>query len=270
LREWDDTLSRTISFEPCAPTAEKRSFDFFCKKTVVRWPGWYDLSFWNHLILQACRSQPFIRHAAVAIGATHESLTLSNDRDGLSHRKKALDALALAQYNKALCIITREGDGLPLVVILMSCVVFACLQSLQDVHTHHVTLRFGLQILRQFEHDRRQRISNRQASDGDLDLITSDIKPLLERFTARFCQVVDPPHALYLSLQSRRPAAVAMPNVPLEFSTPGKARDCLEDLLHWMCRNATLEPGKPVISVEMALAVRELSQHWIDALDAAV
>ena len=270
LCKQDGSFLPSIPFALCAPAAEKRSFDFFCKQTVIHWPGWYNLTFWNRLILQVCHDQPLIRHAAVAIGATHESLTLPNDGDGLSERKKSLDSFALLQWNKAISIITKEGDKLPLTVILMSCVVFACLQALQDRHTHHLTLRSGLKIFKKFEDDRRRQIPSTQVSSADLGLIINDIKPLLERFTYRFCQIVDPPHALYLSLLCQRPALVETPAVPSEFSTPSEARDCLENLLHWTCSIVTLESGKPVISTEMAPAVHQLSRQWENALDAGV
>jgi hypothetical protein len=52
---------------------ERRSFDFFCKRTVVIHSGIFDPTFWTRLVLQATHQEPAIIHAVIALGALHES-----------------------------------------------------------------------------------------------------------------------------------------------------------------------------------------------------
>lgn len=100
---------------------ERRSFDFFRKRTVGMLSGIFDPSFWTRLVLQATHHEPAIRHAVVALGALHESFEV--------RPREEPSILAMQQYGKAIgCLIkpiqgkqTQAAD-----VALMTCVLFFC------------------------------------------------------------------------------------------------------------------------------------------------
>lgn len=125
---------------------EKRGFQYFLKNTSVELSGYYDKSFWEHLLLQASSSEPALRHAVIAIGSLHEDfsnkrLTYSSENSGF----------AIKQYTKAISHLRRSlsaGLQAPLTA-LMSCVLFVCFDSLRGHFTGAmVHLQSGLKILR--------------------------------------------------------------------------------------------------------------------------
>jgi hypothetical protein len=102
---------------------ERRSFDFFCKRTVVVFSGIFDPTFWTRLVLQATHHEPAIRHAAIALGALHESSEVG------SRVKPSI--FAMEQYGKAIRYLVkpiREKQKQAVDVALMTCVLFVCFE----------------------------------------------------------------------------------------------------------------------------------------------
>jgi hypothetical protein len=101
---------------------ERRSFDFFCKRTVRILGGVFDPTFWTRLVLQATHHEPAIRHAVVALGALHESSEHSRDESSM---------FALQQYTKAIGCLVEPIQGKKKQatdVALMTCVLFVCFE----------------------------------------------------------------------------------------------------------------------------------------------
>jgi hypothetical protein len=109
---------------------ERRSFEFFCQRTVPELSGAFDNDeFWQRLLLQATHHEPAIRHAAVAVGALHERFENSVDANLTFklNEKKTQDAFALQQYSKAIKALLgpQEVQGKQAAdVPLMTCVLF--------------------------------------------------------------------------------------------------------------------------------------------------
>jgi hypothetical protein len=58
---------------------EKSTFEFFRLKTTVCMSGYFQDPVWSQLILQACHTEPVIRHAVNALGALHEQRYLPGE-----------------------------------------------------------------------------------------------------------------------------------------------------------------------------------------------
>lgn len=120
----NNTLSPLIrSHSPEYPLTdsdlERRSFHFFCRRTIVILSGIFDPTFWTQLVLQATHHEPAIRHAVIALGALHES------SEATSPEKPGI--FAMQQYGKAIkCLIkpTQERRRQPADVTLITCVLF--------------------------------------------------------------------------------------------------------------------------------------------------
>jgi hypothetical protein len=93
---------------------------------------------------------------------------------------------------------------------------------------------------------------------------------MLEHFRARLCSSNDPPYALRLVLESRQPSLLSRLRIPCAFTSLHEARDCLDDLLQWICNEIRRPIRNPVIHSDLKVVVEELSSHWASALDGAI
>jgi hypothetical protein len=265
-RERSLQLERVATLDVPDTPEEKRSLQFFRQRTAKQWSGWCDSAFWNYLVLQVGDAQPALRHAVVSIGALHESYEVGGSRIGRSDNDGALRIFALQQCNKAISALLAEDVPLP--VVLMSTVVFACQQMLHDHQTANRFVKSGVQMLEMVESDKKKTPSTFRLSTQDWPFIDNHIKPMLERFRAHFCSSNDPPHALKLVLESQSPALVSVPCIPCAFSSLHEARDCLDELLRWICSAIKKPIRKPAIGPDLKATVDDLSSQWASALDA--
>lgn len=105
---------------------EKRCFDFFRHRTIPQLTGPFESPFWDRLLLQATHHEPALQHAAVALGALHESYELRS-----SSLTENDHGFALQQYVKAIGFVTtphRERGSHAADVALMTCVLFICFE----------------------------------------------------------------------------------------------------------------------------------------------
>jgi hypothetical protein len=265
-RERSLELQRVTTLNDPGTPEERRSLEFFRQRTAKQWSGWCDAAFWNYLVLQVGDAQPALKHAVVSIGALHESYEVGGNRIGRSNNHGALRIFALQQCNKAISALLAES--LPFSVVLMSCVVLACQQMLHDHQTANRFVKSGIQMLETVESDKEKTPSTFRHSIQDWSFIDNHIKPMLERFRAHFCSSSDPPYALKLVLESQSPTLVSVPFIPCAFSSLHEARDCLDDLLRWICSAINKPIRKPAIGPDLKAIVEDLSSQWASALDA--
>lgn len=130
-------------------------------------------------------------------------------------------------------------SNVPLQVIPMSSVVFACQQMLLDDQVAIRIIKSSIRMLEDVEYDWRRTPPRYFLSSTDYHFINNQVKPMLDRFRAHFCSNIDPPYALRLVLESRSPRpSCSLPCVPSEFTSLREARDCLDELPQWIstCR----------------------------------
>ena len=251
-------LLQAISSFPGLEPQELRSLVFFCQRTAPEWSGWRDAAFWNKLILQACHLNQSILHGVVALGALHES----SEVDGESDERSVLQQLALHQSTKAsrMAYETAMSD----ITTLISCVIFICLQNLQDSHTAYQLLKSGHSLITDI--DARLASGDLILSDSETSVLDNFLRPIIERLRMRFCTIVDLPSALALSaaiklrkIEHRLP----LPVIPYCFGNLLEARNKLEEIVDWAQEN--VDPS--LSDCEQREQVQALILNWIAALE---
>lgn len=145
--------------------SERRAFEYFKFKVVPEVCGVFSADYWQQLALQLGESEPIVRHALLALSAVYEKYHKNRQEEMDLNSKPTgiwrvfqkptittipLSEFALQQYNKAIQLLNnRISSGEPsLNVILMTCVIFICLEYLRnnfDIGLQH--LKSGLKIL---------------------------------------------------------------------------------------------------------------------------
>ena len=118
---------------------ENRYFDHFQRKTTSGFQGIMDWSIWNHLILQLCHHEPFVRESVVAIGALIRSLEVGNSdrefpaRDDSPSEVAAMHRqFAFLKYGRAVKAMQTALIGAEPTQILVACLLVFCFEILLD------------------------------------------------------------------------------------------------------------------------------------------
>ncbi|KIX94335.1 uncharacterized protein Z520_10045 [Fonsecaea multimorphosa CBS 102226] len=249
---------QAVNTFPGLEPQELRSLVFFCQRTAPEWSGWRDATFWNKLILQACHMNRSILHGVVALGALHES----SEVDGESDERSNLQELALHQSSKAsrMAYETAMSD----IATLISCVIFICLQNLQDSHTAYQLLKSGYSLITDI--DERLRSGDLTLCDSEKTVLNNFLRPIVERLRMRFCSIVDLPSALALSAGIKRSKIehrMTLPDIPYCFGNLLEARNKLEEIVDWAQEN--IDPS--FAHSEQRSQVQALLASWNAALE---
>lgn len=124
-------LTITPSLHDLDSEQERRSFHFFCSRTLTRLSGFFVAGFWNRWVLQAFHHEPAIRHAVIALGSIHERFDGGDVSVLGSNRDPTRGGFALEQYNHAIHHLidpAAKGSRPAFDVCLISCVLFACFE----------------------------------------------------------------------------------------------------------------------------------------------
>jgi Fungal specific transcription factor domain len=228
-----DPITRLPFDFPCTEQ-ERRTFHFFSTKIASEIAGFLPSDFWNKLILQASRDDPAIFHAVIALGSVHE--TYEGEGPGhFRHTVLAPQDFALEQYDKALAIIRiRLLSGKPQSgeYVLLSCILFICLETFQGNHKAAlVHLEGGLKLLGSWLHtDGQPVLSSDSVSRPTRQFLEEELVPLFTR--------LDVQATTYLtsrSLQELSPrSCTTEPIMPTRFESLTDANNHLADLVHWM------------------------------------
>ncbi|KAH7153589.1 hypothetical protein EDB81DRAFT_687905 [Dactylonectria macrodidyma] len=129
---------------------ERASFDWFRHRAIVKLCGVFGSRFWDTLVLQASMTAPAVLHALLALSSAHKAEMTGGSQP--EHGRFALE-----QYNKAIACLrphftktSRDGESAR--VVLITCVVFVCLELLQGRYVEGQThLQNGLNLLSQLQ-----------------------------------------------------------------------------------------------------------------------
>jgi Fungal specific transcription factor domain len=213
-------LVHNVSMELPGTRKERRAFEFFRSCTASSICNYFPEEFWERNVLQASFSQPCLRHAAIAIGSLHESLSRDLMENGSHDARDNL--FALRQYSKA---ITHLSGSLSKnkqysTVALMCCILFVAFDSLLDQSELAIThLRSGLEILRNHESAEINHFHHIFTRMSITSIIYLGSKP---RARPLYMWELPDPH---------------YSNPPAKFSTMFEARNCLNSIHESMFRS---------------------------------
>lgn len=127
---------------------ERRAFAFFCERTAKC----FQSEFSSLHLLRAANEEPAIRHAVIALGGIHEFRGLEKERlNGIP----PTDPFSERQYGKAITLLlnsTQMSSKQSTEVFLLSCILFACFESLRGHIKSAIThVTCGLKLLHQTE-----------------------------------------------------------------------------------------------------------------------
>ncbi len=144
------SLSRSPSIGPSLDSSS-RSYIYFCDRTSRELCGHHDQHFWTVLCLQIGHNELAIRHTLAALGSLHESLEIGYSTWS-DERAQPLHLLSLQQYNAAIKLLKQESHKLTDEVILISCILLVCFETLQNDYKSAVSLlRTGLKVLKRWQ-----------------------------------------------------------------------------------------------------------------------
>ncbi|GAD97737.1 C6 finger domain protein [Paecilomyces variotii No. 5] len=138
-----------------AGNKERRAFHFFFHHISPRLAGALDRDLWRGAILQISRSQPAIWDAVIAISCLYEHPPFSNTAPVAPAVKPPVidpnHRLALTWYSRALSNVRNQLDkrsDIDPAVALLSCVLFICVEILQENILEALQLyQQGLQLI---------------------------------------------------------------------------------------------------------------------------
>lgn len=166
---------------------EQRYFTLFSERVVAEVLPYFDITLWKYMILQACVSEPSIRHAAVAIGAlgkTFETVQAGRGRppSARQHRAPILGGpvesaqrvksrvsrkeqlhqasshhkYALEQYHKAIKGMRSVASGGNLRTLLVTSLIIVCFEVLHgNQEAAAAQLQTGIALVQDWRRDER-------------------------------------------------------------------------------------------------------------------
>lgn len=204
---------------------EKRYFQYFRQASVASNNSLIDSRFWDRLVLQACHTEPAIRHAVLALSALHQLDQLPRGSDMATQH----ETYAARQHQKALAaaqqlVATSSSQPHDFDRILTACVIFIMFDSVRGDYVAAAThMSSGRAILGQhaakLNHPaRRKDLTEIEHAMARLDL------------AALFFQDATTPYAFSVKdFHKTCPVIVAH-----TFRDIQEAQTCLIDLCRWL------------------------------------
>lgn len=151
-----DIYTPNISLE--ATEEEGRYFRYFCDRTAYQLSGYFDPTFWDHIILRESYNVIPIRHAVIAISALNKAI---EDSPGPHLKVNVIQDInkkhyefAVLQYLKAIQALNQylsSSNGPQLRTALVACLLFVCFETIQGSYASSVQQTYGgLKLLRSY------------------------------------------------------------------------------------------------------------------------
>ena len=223
-----------ISVDVAGNKEERRAFHFFRENSAADFPGFFESSFWGQLVLQASHAEPSIRHALIALGSLHE--TVQQEEWTLLKRRRACDSFALQQCNKAIGHLNqniRSNGQRSKEMLLMSCAIFICFESLQGNYESALShMQGGLRIFRDWQAEAsKPRRPGTASSSRHHQSVDSEIVQMFSRLNAQ--TLLFPDTHLFPTDFVKQDVRLIIDSVPGAFTTLKEARDCLDNCMSY-------------------------------------
>jgi hypothetical protein len=151
------------------------------------------------------------------------------------------------------------------ITTLISCIIFICLQNLQDSQAAYQLLKSGHSLIGDI--DRRILCGELVLAASETTVLNSFLRPIIERLRMRFCCIVDVPSALALSAAIKKTKTenrVPFPQIDSPFVSLLEARNKLEVIVEWAQENIETS----IATSNDSSQVQFLLASWLVALDA--
>lgn len=206
--------------------AERRALHFFFSKTAPNIAGFFEPVFWTRIVIQLAQTEPAVRYAVQAIGATYAANT---ERDASA--LLGADDFALKAYNKAISAIVAANPNAEgrKKMTLITCVLFVCIEFMRgEMEAAVKHIHSGLKLLSEWNpmqsvaaNGDRRSSSLDEPSDKEM---CDDLTAMFSRLhlQAKFSMHSQPPtwHSMH-SPDKLQPDSIAT------FTTLSEARDTL-------------------------------------------
>lgn len=169
---------------------ERHSLNFFVNFSAPQMAGFFAISFWQRMVIQASYHEPAILHAITAIGALHEAI-LQHSLVGEKRKAQAME-FALSQCNRSIVSLTRGKRGKCGSMVsdpklaLTTCVLFTCFEAMQgrcDSAVNHALQ--GRRLLQAI--GRPNVVSMTPSEEDELE----QMRPLVERLEVQATALLD-------------------------------------------------------------------------------
>ena len=221
-----------MSVDLAGEQEERRAFHFFRSNSVLALQGYFDSEFWSRLVLQASHTEPTIRHSVIALGSLHE--TTQNKDSATLKNGRAYDKFALQQCNKAIANLNRElgiKGRQSIQVLLMSCVIFVCFETLQGNYESALThMESGVRMYRNWQAENSK--SGSSTSSGQHHAIDKEITQIFSRLNLQVLMFPDT-HLLGRDFYTTNVNPLIDPP-PNSFSCLKEARDRLDNCMSYV------------------------------------
>jgi hypothetical protein len=141
------SASQTLS--PVEHPLEQSALNFFTASTAPRLSGSFSSEFWQKRVIEASRTEPSVRHGAIALGALHQDFVSRHERCR-RNRDPSIQAFAFQQYTKAISHLHQliSTGSKQLDIALTACILFVCFDCFLGNHSSAIIhLKAGLKIL---------------------------------------------------------------------------------------------------------------------------
>ena len=216
---------------PSEKKEERRSFQFFCEKSLLQLSGTYTIPFWRKLVLQVSQAEPAIKHMLLAISSLHESIEFEGDSPDFSLGSRRI--FAIQQQNKAIRTLTSTENKPTFELTVLSCLLFFVFDSLQG---HFVSaskhLLSGITMLRDQQYLKSPVVHQARSPilDGNLLEGVSDMFARLDVQLATYTES-QPPHPTDASTTVSHISSV--PELRPSFTSPEDARASLDTIIQY-------------------------------------
>ncbi len=171
---------------------ELRSYQYFKERTSFELSSIYDEFYWQHIVLQISYQETALRHAVVALGALHESLTSVFNATLPLVYAESQRVFAWQQCNKAIRRLTYHTESWPNIgVALVASILFSTLEFLENrCESGLDQIDAGAGVLHQW----MQSVTTVRQTKSELDLVEGHLAPMLARCKASMGRFLTPPN----------------------------------------------------------------------------
>ena len=266
-----------LSVDIAGNAEERRAFSLYRSNLASTLDGWFVSGFWSKLVLQACHTDPAVRHAVIALAALHEiERSPKPAQQSTTTAGKSPEQFALVQCNKAITELNQhlsKNNEDSLEILLISCVIFTCFESLRgNINSSLRHMWSGVKLFRNWQ---RRHQTPQQAEIGRAPSPRPGVEAEITQMFARlnlhsmlFISTDKTPESVE-EVWASQAIAPAISFHKMQFSGLAQARDTLDDCLSYAMHSTLATflrrqrfPQNPKAQMKSGPDLEKLLQEW--------